>query len=228
MTVNGALQAMQELQTSSGTHSGGSVGQIIFCTTSCSYYNMPSTTSYVFQRENNRYPPIWFGEADGVTGIKSGQLSARTLYICWRPAARVIRIAPEDDQWIPLEDKQRPGNNAYVMVKDITTYASSNEIAKVSLVNRNLYSKRIISTPILIQGDTIWFTTDTGDPLANGIIEICHVIYDSYDKTSYSLEVIWKVSLKAPATDSGASSVSYTSGQVGVENKNYTLQEIPS
>lgn len=142
---------------------------------------------FVFQRENGRYPPIWFGDkGEGVMGIKANGISNK-LFICWRPAARSFYIEPEDDQWNPLEDLQRPGVNAYVIINSADN-RQLNEITNIGLVNKEFNKKRILTAPVLFQGESIWFQLIKKTHAIGGIVEIAHVIYDSYERKSYTLE----------------------------------------
>ena len=156
--------------------------QIIFCHTGC---NHPYAKSRPFQRENNRYPPIWIGDTKdnyGIWGISDEGTLAERLFICWRPAARTSYIEPEDDQWTPLEDFQRPGVNAYITINNVN--ADRFEIVKISLNPGDLLtgnSNDPVITPVLIQGDTLWFSTKPGicpKYISGGRVEIAHVVYN--------------------------------------------------
>ena len=211
--------------------------QVIFCHTGCNY---PNAMSKPFQREDGRYPPIWIGddaENEGIFGISEKKALGEKLFVCWRPAARVAYIEPDDDQWSPLPNLQSPKTNAYITINSVSS--TKLEIMKISLTKQT-YSQRIASTsssntqstikpivsPVLYQGETIWFNLNK--PCAfnpGGKIEIRHVTYNTYDRTSYELDdPIWIEEFSQTVGNS------LTVGKLKRPEDNtqtYILQEIP-
>jgi len=173
--------------------------QIIFCEIGCNYFNRQGDN--VFQRENGRYPPILFGDnvKDGVGGIKGGSPTNR-LQICWRPAARAVNIQPKDDQWLPLESLHDPKAFAFVILNAVQTNLNKVDIKELSLSIRKPSANNIIPAPVLFHGNPIWFELSCVEEetqrlvrIANeGLIKISHVVYNTYDRSSYTPVPIWQ------------------------------------
>jgi len=194
--------------------------QILFCHTGC---NWPNKKGGVYERINGQYPPVWFGDEVGVGSLLGSALYER-LFLCWRPAARVKEIEPGDDQWVPIIDYQRNGVSAYVFINYVTENAKCPEIESMNPP---------IENPVLREGETVWFKlTQCRDyspkpamgEATPGKVEIVHLTYNSYAKTSYTTETIWSQVFSGVVEDGG-----YTIGKLkgDPDNCNFTLNDIP-
>eukprot|EP01022_Parablepharisma_sp_SALTPOND_P032964 TRINITY_DN87968_c2_g1_i1.p1 TRINITY_DN87968_c2_g1~~TRINITY_DN87968_c2_g1_i1.p1 ORF type:complete len:2564 (+),score=195.91 TRINITY_DN87968_c2_g1_i1:1053-8744(+) len=194
--------------------------QLIFCHTGCNY---PNKKGPVYQRVNGQYPPVWFGEDSGVSNLLGNALFER-LFLCWRPAAKTSYIEPGDDQWVPVYDLQRDGVSAYVFVNFVS---DNSDIPEIDAINPPY------SNPVLHQGETVWFTLTKcrslyPKPAVNeavpGKVELVHLTYNSYNRSSYTTETVWSQELSNPTEDAG-----YTVGKLHGDPDacNFTLQDIP-
>lgn len=200
--------------------------QVVFCQTSCVYLK-PYVMSRVFQRENDRYSPIWFAQlGDVASQISKTDVATQRLFVCWRPAARANRIAPEEDQWTALEDVKSPGEKAYVSILEVDE--NYPEMMEISL-NKNWGKEEYkVLPPVLSAGEILWLVLkQRGAPIesnGNEIIKIYHVVYNTAYKTSFDLEKynyepLWSGKLP-PLSSSAGENI------IGADG-NFTLQDLP-
>ncbi len=201
-----------------GQHDGD---QIILCYTGCQYSNKVGPA---FSRINGKYPPLWFGETAGVYNLLDNSAYDR-VYLCWRSYARAARYDPDDDTWYPVSDLQK-GTSAYILLNSMTDNADLPEIAATNPP---------LAKPVLHRGEGIWFqiskcstektkpTMYSGTP---GKVQLLHLIYSTYNHSSYTTEVVWEQQF-ASVADISASG--FTVGKLSGEYDtcNYTLEDIP-
>ena len=198
--------------------------EVLFCYTGCHYSNRRGDP---FVRTHGKYPPIWFGQATGVSDLTQYILYDR-VYICWRPAARAATISAEDDLWSSVPMYTLSSTKSYIRLYSLSTNKDLPEI---------LETNPPLSSPILMSGEYISFTISecytisekvkpTRYSTVPGKVQLLHKIYTVLNHSSYSTEVIWEQEFTQVA-DSGATG--YTVGKLHGDSSTgkFTLLNVP-
>ena len=101
-----------------------------------------------FVRTHGKYPPIWFGQATGVSDLTLNTLHDR-VFLCWRPAARAAAVSAEDDLWSSVPMYALSSSKASIRLYSLSANLNLPEI---------LETNPPLSSPILVSGEYISFT----------------------------------------------------------------------